>query len=103
MFLHPDRFHQEPKASLQDNSHVLSSYASNSFATLSSDCERAAYLLKLRGFLSTGDEARITDPELVEKIFEMRMELEFVDDLDDLSKMRSQISEESTEQVQRVH
>lgn len=86
---------------IKDRAHELSSFANAAFQTLSNNIERAEYLIRMnKGELNMSEgtqqdekvkheeEIIADDPELVERIFELRFTIAESDDLSELDEIK---------------
>ena len=84
------------QGAIKDRAHELSSFANAAFQTLNNEIERAEYLIRLsKGVMQAQDEKEkheeeviADDPELVERIFELRMTIDESDDLGELDEIK---------------
>ena len=91
--LHPDKFSAsdiDPK--LQDNAKQVRSYCSNAYQILLNDITRAQYILKTEHNIEAlAEESKEKDPEVMEWVFETRMEIDDADVGPELDAINMQI------------
>ncbi|CAA0813049.1 DNAJ heat shock N-terminal domain-containing protein [Striga hermonthica] len=89
--LHPDLVHsksqREKEYAAEQSARVIDAYR-----TLTDPLSRAIYILKLEGVL-VDEEERITDPELLAEIMELREAVDEADDSRALNEIQSQLRE----------
>lgn len=82
------------RENIKDRAHELSSFANNAYQILNNEIERAEYLIKLQKYQITDieqnmesvahEEVILLDPELVERIFELRFTIAESESLEEL-------------------
>ena len=100
------------QGAIKDRAHELSSFANAAYQTLTNDIDRAEYLIRLnRGLSHQGtqdekerheEEVVADDPELVERIFELRMTIAESDDREELQEIRQALERDYKEELVRL-
>ncbi|EYU18160.1 hypothetical protein MIMGU_mgv1a015754mg [Erythranthe guttata] len=89
--LHPDLVHsksqREREYAAEQSARVIDAYR-----TLTDPLSRAIYIVKLEGVL-VDEEERITDPELLAEVMELREAVDEAEDSGALKKIQSQLQE----------
>ncbi|CAA0813271.1 DNAJ heat shock N-terminal domain-containing protein [Striga hermonthica] len=89
--LHPDLVHSKSKRE-REYAAEQSARVIDAYRTLTDPLSRAIYILKLEGVL-VDEEERITDPELLAEIMELREAVDEADDTRALNEIQSQLRE----------
>jgi DnaJ-domain-containing protein 1 len=88
------------QGTIKDRAHELSSFVNAAYSTLSNHIERAEYLIKISagGGKNNGEkqdekakheeEVIADDPELVERIFELRMTIAETDEMEEVVEIK---------------
>ncbi len=90
------------QGTIKDRAHELSSFVNAAYSTLSNHIERAEYLIKIsaggKGGKNNGEkqdekakheeEVIADDPELVERIFELRMTIAETDEMEEVEEIK---------------
>ena len=88
--LHPDKFSiAKEESDLPKNATFVSSFCSNAYKILQNDITRAQYILKSEHNIESLEEGeREKDPDVMEWVFETRMEIDEIEDELELSAMQ---------------
>ena len=98
------------QGSIKDRAHELSSFVNAAYTTLSNHIERAEYLIKLSGNAKNGDdeiakheeEVIADDPDLVERIFELRMTIAETDGMEDVIEIKTALERDYKEELGKL-
>lgn len=109
--IHPDKF-EMAQGAIKDRAHELSSFANAAYQILTNDIDRAEYLIRLnKGLSHQGsqdekerheEEIIADDPELVERIFELRMTIAESDDLEELQEIKKALERDYNEELGKL-
>ena len=99
--LHPDKF--STNTELMDSANQVSAFCSTAFKVLQDDVSRAKYILEEEhGIQALTEGEREKDHELMEWVFEIRMDIEEADDQDELSMMLRQVESDYASKIDEI-